>query len=255
MERDTDTGPSGMVTDLYIWSRRPPWTVAALLHKGGSRAKTEHSLHSVHTLLLFCLCLWVFVSMRLSKRGTVGSWKEKSVRQLGVWWWKEALLLLRGKRRARAQVFGDATLTKWTPSTIMQPLRTWGRNRRRTKQTDGKSGSKTQLKKVTFWGVITVCFGLLALLSLGTTELCRRNLWLKYTVRKGLDVQNVHEFVHYLCLFTSSLPHCFSLASVKGYIDEQIARLQSVTVNERSAHDIISPLTCTLIHLCLPWKT
>lgn len=31
---------------------------------------------------------------------------------------------------------------------------------------------------------------------------------------------------------------------MKGYIDEQIAWLQSVTVNEQLAHDIISFSTC-----------
>lgn len=44
--------------------------------------------------------------------------------------------------------------------------------------------------------------------------------------------------------------------STKGYTDEQIAPLQSVTVNEQSAHDIIGPfLTCAVFHMCLLWKT
>lgn len=46
----------------------------------------------------------------------------------------------------------------------------------------------------------------------------------------------------------------FSRASVRGYIDERIAGLQSVTVNEPLAHDIISLLTCAALHMCLPWK-
>ncbi len=77
---------------------------------------------------------------------------------------------------------------------------------------------------------------------------------MKNEVRKGALYSKVCECVD-VCLFTSSLPHCFSRVSVKGYIDEQIARLQSVTVNEKSVHDIISLLTCAVIHLCLPWKT
>lgn len=44
--------------------------------------------------------------------------------------------------------------------------------------------------------------------------------------------------------------------STKGYADERIARLQSVTVNEQSAHDIIGPFRrCAVFHMCLLWKT
>lgn len=43
-----------------------------------------------------------------------------------------------------------------------------------------------------------------------------------------------------VCLFWFSHRH-FGRESAKGYFDEQIARLQSVTVNKQTAYDIISP--------------
>lgn len=63
--KDTDTGPHGAVTDPYIWSTRLPWTVAALLHKERSWAKTENTP---------CFC---FGSVR-------PSWKEEEKRGLKV---------------------------------------------------------------------------------------------------------------------------------------------------------------------------
>lgn len=52
-KRDTDTGPSGTVADLY---RRLLWTVAAVLRKEESRAETEHSLHT-HPSFVVIVCV------------------------------------------------------------------------------------------------------------------------------------------------------------------------------------------------------
>jgi len=103
-------------------------------------------------------------------------------------------------------------------------------------------------------GVISVCFGLTALWSLGTIELWRQNFYKKNKLWKGV-FQSVCAYGHFVCFHMLSPPQCIRWVSMKGYIDEMIAWLQSVIVNEQSVHDIISPLTCAVIHLCLLWKT
>lgn len=238
-----------------MWSGRLLWTVAAAVpHKEGGRAEPEQSLHTHPSFVVFavcqrsceCLCLWDCLTWTRAGRKEKERERLREVvweRQLGVGWWKETLWLSQSLWRPRSDEMNPQY------STVMEPLKTPGRTKkeqsREMEKVDLGHNRKSHIRRSDY------SFGLTALLSLRTTELYRRNLIEKLS-RKGCTPKCASAYV---CLFMSSLPHCFSWVSVKGYIDEQIARLQSVNVNEQSAHDIISLLTCAVIHLCLPWKT
>lgn len=216
--------------------------------KGGIKAEAELTV-CMHTPF-FCLfvkelvsvwCLWERLSRNKSRKEKRKSWKKRFERQLRAWWWK------RNPCTAESEP-SETPLWRNEPTALYHnaAIENTREDRKRTKRRDGKSGFRTQKKELHSGEWLQFALAQRPYCLKGTLSCAGKTYdWKMKSERLFSGV----------CMCVVIRPRCSGWVSVKGYIDEQIARLQSVTVNERSAHDIISLLTCAVILLCLPWKT
>lgn len=124
--------PSGTVADLYMWSRRLLRTVAAVLNKEGSRAETEHSLHTHPSFVDFVRVskyLWVFCLSVLNKSRRK---REKGERlKEEVWETIRGLMMKRNPSPAELQ---PLVTQHWRNKPTVQYHNATSENRKRTKQ-------------------------------------------------------------------------------------------------------------------------